>query len=52
MAENWDFPVTHVEKPLISNWNKVCVMLYRIHKEVQFWHLINLSLLWTAVAEN
>jgi len=27
-------------------------MLYRIHKEVQFWHLMNLSLLWTAMAEN
>jgi len=52
MAENYDFPVTHVEKPLISDWNKICVMLYRIHKEVQSWYLVNLSLLRTGMAEN
>jgi len=27
-------------------------MLYGIHKEVQFWQLINPSLLWTGMAEN
>jgi hypothetical protein len=51
MAGSQDFPVTRVVKLLISIWNKICVLLYGIH-EVRFWHLINLALLWTGMAEN